>query len=435
VLSAGEIVALAEAERTRDLYSLSSLCSPPTDDWPVLDVGALRGLPGEVVGRLSEHTEADPVALLLTFLTMFGAAVGPGPHAQADGAEHPGRLHSVLVGSTSKARKGTSLAQVRRIFTVADRRFVTERILGGFGSGESVVDGVADGEDHRLLVVEPEWARILSVGRREGSTLSPLLRQAWDGDRLAVRSRSGGSVVADGAHIGVLGHVTVEELRAKLTETEMANGFANRHLFALVKRSRLLPSGGNLDEETVDALGHKTRAALESARSVGRLVRTPEAEERWAELYYEMAADTPGGLLEAVIARDAAQVLRLSVLYSLCQLSRQIDVGAVEAAWAVWSYCRQSAAVIFGDASGNPVADRLLSALRDAGPDGLDGREMHQALSGHASRNEMKAAVDYLVSRGQVATRTEETGGRPRTITFAVQDASKASNANKGSRS
>lgn len=410
--------------------SASSASSAGPNGWPPVDATAFYGLPGEVVTALSPHTEADPIALLLTYLTAFGAAVGRGPHALADGAEHPGRLFAVLVGDTAKARKGTSWQQVRRIYFAADARFTDERTLGGFGSGESIVDAVANGNDHRLLVIEPEWARVLSVARREGSTLSALLREAWDGGRLAARSRQAGSIVADDAHVCMLGHVTVEELRAKLVDTEVSNGFANRHLFALVRRSQLLPSGGNFSDQDVAALGVRTNNALRHARTIGRIVRTPAAERYWNDRYYEMAADNPGGLLGSVIARDAAQVLRLSVLYALSSASASVDVPHLEAAWAVWKYCRESATFIFGSAIGKSVADRLLRALRAARPLGLDGREMDRALCGHAKPGEIKAALALLQRKGFTRTQTVESGGRPRTITFALED--KADKAEKG---
>ncbi len=303
-------------------------------DWPVLDESALHGIAGGVVRTVAPHTEADPVALLVTFLLTFGAAVGRGPHARVGGAEHPARLFAVLVGESAKARKGTSWAEIRRVMAVADPDFVAERILGGFGSGEAVVDAVAAAEDHRLLVIEPEWSRLLAVGRRDGATISPLLRQAWDGDRLAVRSRAK-TAVADGAHVALLGHITTGELRSKLTETETANGYANRHLFLAVRRSRLLPSGGDLDGAEVDRLGRATGDAIRHARTVGIMHRIPEAEARWEQLYRAMAADDPGGLLGAVIARDTAQVLRLSVAYALLDGSHVIDTPHVDAAWAV----------------------------------------------------------------------------------------------------
>ena len=386
-------------------------------DWPKLAPVALYGLPGEVVQTLKPHTEADPVAVLVSFLTLYGGAVGRGPHACADRREHPARLGVVIVGKTAKARKGVSYAQGRQILAVADPGFVAKRILGGFGSGESLVDAVSDG-DRRLLVYEPEFARILNVARREGSTVSSIFRQMWDGDRLEARSH-GKTSVADEAHVPVLGHITRDELRAKLTETEVADGFANRFLFVLARRSKRLPSGGNLDDSTVHDLGKKTQVRLEKARTVGILRRSPEAEERWAVLYDEMGDDDPGGLLGSVIARDEPQVLRLSVAYALTDASRVIELHHLEAAWALWCYCRASAAHIFGDALGDEVADKLLTGIRQAGEAGLDGTGQSGLFSRHITKRQLEIARESLERRELIITTTEETDGRPRLVSIA----------------
>lgn len=421
------------------LLPLVPLCPHPNMGqplWPTMGSAAFYGLPGAVVNAIDPHTEADRSAILLTYLAAFGTAVGREPHALADGARHAGNLFVVLVGETSKARKGTSWKQVCRIFAATDSSFTDERIRGGFGSGEALVDSVAQGDDRRLFVYEPEWVRILAVGRRDGSTLSPLMRQAWDGDKLQIRTRSAGNVVADGAHIAVLGHVTVEELRTKLVETEVANGYANRHLFVVVRRSKLLPSGGALQNSIVVDLGRKTHQMLESCRSVGLISRTDDAEQYWSDLYYQMADDDPGGLLGAVIARDAAQVLRLSVIYALCDGApdSKIHLRHLKAAWAVWEYCRQSATYIFSQSTDNSLADKLLASLRKAGQNGLDARQMDRSVGGHATSAEIRTALGVLERRGLITTYSENTGGRPRLLAVTTQPAEQAEKAEKGLR-
>jgi len=389
---------------------------PQDAAWPVLDAEALHGLAGEIVDALEPHTEADPAALLVSLLVEFGALIGPGPHAVADAAAHPGRLFAVLVGATSKGRKGSAAKNVERFTAPVDPDFARGRRLNGFGSGEALVDALRGSEeeqrDPRLLVVEPEFARILSVARRDGSTLSSIIRQAWDGGRIAVRSRSGTSVAED-SHVCVLGHISSDELRAKLTETEVASGFANRFLFVCVRRSKLLPAGGNLDDADIAPFVRKSAFSAMQARKIGTLRRTAAAEELWADLYREMADDEPGGLLGAIIARDCAQVLRLSVTYALLDGSHHIDVQHIRAAWALWRYCRASAAFIFGESIGDPSADRLLLAIREAGQRGLDGRQRDRVFSGHATRREVAAAVDLLERRGLITREVVETGGRP----------------------
>lgn len=209
------------------------------EGWPLLGIDALHGLAGDVVTALSPHTEADAAALLATFLTLFGASVGSSPHAIADGSDHPARLFTVIVGRTSRARKGTAFQRVRRVMAEADPGFVSERLLGGLASGEGLVAAVQDGTDaegntvpadKRLAAYEPEFARVLKVCARDGSTLSALLRDAWDRGDLRVMTRRD-PLRASNAHISLLGHITVEELRRNLTETDIANGFGNRLLY------------------------------------------------------------------------------------------------------------------------------------------------------------------------------------------------------------
>jgi hypothetical protein len=395
------------------------------DGWPELDPAALYGVAGDIVRELLPETEADPVALLFTVLTMAGASMGREAYALVGADQHPARLFVVLVGDTSTARKGTSLAESRRVMRTADDEFVDRHLLGGFASGEAVIDAAAELTDKRLLILEPEFARVLAVCRRDGSTLSHIIRAAWDGQRLEVRTRkrTQGTAVADDAHVGVLAHITVEELRAKLDETEQANGFANRHLFPVVRRSKLLPSGGNLDDEIPYTLGRTLAPILREARTRGILRRSPVAEKAWANLYCRLAAEETGGLLGAVTRRAAPQCLRLSVAYALLDRSVHIEPAHIEAAAAAWAYCADSARYIFGSSLGDPVADRLLAAVNAAGADGLDLTDRSRVFSGNVAAVHLDRATDRLLREGQIAKRSEpsdQNGGRPRTVLVAT---------------
>lgn len=55
-------------------------------------------------------------------------------------------------------------------------------------------------------------------------------------------------------------------------------------------------------------------------------------------------------------------------IYAALDRSLVIELPRLEAALAVWEYCEASARYIFGDATGDPTADRILEALRAAGP-------------------------------------------------------------------
>ena len=84
-------------------------------------------------------------------------------------------------------------------------------------------------DDKRLLVVEAEFGSTLRMMERDGNVLTATLRQAWDGEDLRILTKSK-AAKATNVHVSLLGHVTREELLKFLTETEQANGFANRVL-------------------------------------------------------------------------------------------------------------------------------------------------------------------------------------------------------------
>ena len=75
--------------------------------WPnPLGPSAMQGLAGEFVDIVGPHSEADPAALLFQFLVGFGNVAGRGPHFVAEADHHGTNLFTILVGQTSKGRKG-----------------------------------------------------------------------------------------------------------------------------------------------------------------------------------------------------------------------------------------------------------------------------------------------------------------------------------------
>lgn len=434
----------AEADRNADPETTDALqrlndCSSA----PKLKPTALHGLAGDWVRLVDPHTESAPAARLVQLLVAFGNSVGPAPYVFVDGAAHRARLFALIVGASAKSRKGTSWAHVRNVMALSDPGWTAERLKSGLSSGEGLIEAVADPTedkdgnlvggvtDKRLLLVEAEFARVLTAGGREGSTLSEVVRQAWDQDQLSTLTKK--PVIATGAHVSLIGHIVAEELRAKLTSTDRANGFANRFLFVHAERHRFLPEGSDVPSDQLKALAAELRRRLDIARRRGRVERTPAAAQRWAELYSgPLAQDDPGGLLGAVVARSEAQVLRLSLVYALLDGAPAIDLVHLEAAYALWRYCRATAAFIFGDRLGDDTADRLLDAVRAAGPGGLDGKDQAAVFGRNVAAAEIERARRYLTDRGLVVTHPADDGTR-RFTTIAAEYEKDENNEN-GSR-
>jgi hypothetical protein len=385
--------------------------------WPVMHEAAYYGLASEVVRSIEPHSEADPVAILLQFLAAFGNAVGISPYYQVEGDKHRAKLFVVTSGATSKGRKGTALGRIRQLMEIADPDWERDNIQTGLSSGEGVIFHVRDAvsetnmkgeieqvdrgiQDKRLMLVTEEFAGALRVMERAGNTLSPVLRDAWGTSKLQTLTKNS-PVKATDSHISIIGHVTDDELHAVLTKVEMANGFANRFLFARVKRSKLLPHGGHLDFATLQKLGERVAERLTQARTLGRITMTDAAAEAWEKNYASLSGDRRG-LLGAVLGRAEAQVIRIALVYALLDNTEQIDLPHLGAALAVWAFCEDSATQIWGDMIGDDVADTILATLKTAGITGLGRTEISNLFSRHVPSARITMVLETLQRAGKV---------------------------------
>jgi hypothetical protein len=404
------------------------------ESWPTLADAALHGLPGDVVRAVDPHTEADPVAVLASLLAAFGGACGRGAHVRVGPTAHHLNIFAALVGPTSKGRKGTSWECVRDLMQTTDGEWADERIVNGLSSGEGLIHAVRDAtvyrdkngddkvddegvQDKRLLVLEPKLASTLKVASRQGNIVTAIIRQAFDGEKLQTLTRNNPQK-ATGAHVSIIGHITRSELLRYLTETEAANGFANRFLWIMVRRSKELPFGGRWDEVCTAALVGRLKAALAFGSSDVEIAWGDDAKELWVRVYGPLS-EGGQGMLGAVTSRAEAQVVRLSALYAAMDRSREIGAGHLKAALALWDCAEDSARYIFGDATGDPVADRIHEALK-AAPEGMTRTQISNLLGRHRDSVEVDRALQTLLTGGRARKEQEATGGRAAERWFAA---------------
>lgn len=423
-----------------------------SEDWPecidmtrpILPEESRYGLLGEIVRAIEPHTEADPVAILTQTLVTFGNIIGRNAHFLVEDTPHHMNLFLALVGATSKSRKGTSLSRVMRLFRGIDTDWDSLVVEGGLSTGEGLIQAVqnpvsapvqevgdeepADSErevtscsdtDKRLLVKEPELARVLRKASREWSPLSAIMRDAWDSGDMNILTRKNPLRVT-GAHLSVIGHITEEELLRNLANTDMANGFANRFLWVYVARSKLLPEGSHLPDDVHDELTQKLRGSIEYAKTVGQVTRDKAARALWYEVYGELSDDKYGGLLGAITGRAEAQVVRLSALYALLDRSSIIHEVHLRAALGLWKYAEESARLVFGNSLGNPVEDKILDALQKS-KDGLTRTDIRDLFNRNKSVHQIDQALSALSRKGLAHFQMIATSGRPAECWFAVR--------------
>jgi len=154
------------------------------------------------------------------------------------------------------------------------------------------------------------------------------------------------------------------------------------------------------------------------ARGVGRMRRTEEARELWHQVYAELS-EGHAGLFGAVSSRAEAQTMRLACLYALLDSKDVVERVHLEAGLALWRYCEASARYIFGNATGDRIADELLLGLQEASGDGLTRTQIRD-LFNRRHAGAIDAALMVLSETGRARFKTEHTGGRPVTRWFAI---------------
>ena len=253
--------------------------------------------------------------------------------------------------------------------------------------------------------------------QREGNSLSALIRNAWDTGNLSTLVKNAPAKATD-AHISIIGHITRDELLRKLQATEQANGFANRFLWLSVKRSKMLPLGGKLNTVDFANVIARLSKATEIAYGIGEMQFDVEATQLWCDIY-PVLSEGKAGMLGAITSRGEAQTMRLSSVYALLDSSRTIRRVHLEAALTFWKYAEDSAAFIFGNALGDPVADEIMRSLREAKETGLTRTQIRDLFNRH-NVSDVQRALNSLIQRGLVRVEKEETGGRPSERFFCV---------------
>jgi hypothetical protein len=433
---------LEQGFKIPDLPKLEAKPDTETAAWPKpLEEAAFHGLAGRFVRLVAPHTEADEAALLFQFLATAGSALGRKAYYLVEQDRHYANINVAIVGNTAKGRKGTSYGRVAYIMRKVDLAW-NERIVSGLSSGEGLIWAVRDPimrkeamrekgkvvgyqevmvdegiSDKRLLVLESELASPLKVMKREGNTLSPVVRNAWDTGKLSTLTKNSPARATD-AHISIIGHVTKTELLRHLDDTEMANGFANRFLFVCVRRSKALPFGGDLAEAELEALTLEVGKVLEQARHIERVTMADKTKEDWADIYAELSEAKPG-LFGSLIARAEAQVIRLALIYALLDASSVIRPEHLDAAMACWDYCESSAKYLFGETLGDPMADEILKALKAAGSEGMSRTDIRDLFARNAKAALVDRALKALAEADLARSETKKTKGRPMETWYA----------------
>lgn len=391
-------------------------------EWPQFPKKDL-GIISEIVTAATRKSEVDPAAIALTSLVFAGGAFGQDSYLKVGDTHHFPRLFSVLVGASSRGRKGSSGDPVKRVFRfVADSPTVSP---GPLSSGEGLIYAVRDEservdedgipvdpgvKDKRLIVHDGEFAGVLKVARRESNILSAILRTAWDSGDIEPLTKTS-KIKTTGAHISFVSHITREELMLCLSAVDGFNGFSNRILWCCVRRQNQTAFPEGISESESQRIGHRLNEAVSFARIGGEVTWDEDAKKIYEESYPSLTEDEHG-LLGGAVSRAEAQTIRLSLIFCLLDKSRIIQPIHIARALTVWNYCLNSARYLFSTLESNAPENKILNFLKDG--EKSTSQITKDLFKGHVEK--LRETLDRLQTSGRILSRTEKTSGR--TITY-----------------
>jgi hypothetical protein len=318
-----------------------------------------------------------------------------------------------LIGLSGSSRKGMAGDVALAIFNRVDPQFAVDNITDGLNTGagllwqlrDKMFQQSSDGEpaecdegvtDKRRVFLESELAAVLKSGHNDRDPVTEHLRKFWDGKECVRNNTRKDPLKVTGGHVGIVGHCTPSDLEIHLNDNDKRNGTANRFMWLFGTRSKRLPRGGDVFS-LLDVMGDQIAdiiAAIQFGESVTEIRRTVAAEKLWEQMYYEFD-NVPAGKLGSFFVRGAPQVLRMAAIFALADRQALIDVVHLEAAMAIWTHSGKSLRFMFPNDS-DPIADKLMDALKKAGTVGLSKKEISHDVF---HRNKDAAALDELLGK------------------------------------
>lgn len=416
----------ATAPRQKTLPVLDDDAGTPDNhrNAPRPDPACLYGLIGDVAHAGGDTTEANPYAIAANMIAFMSCAVGRGPYMPVGNTWHHASQFLLHIGRSGRGRKGDAVALISRIaqaLKALNQDAVPQIHRGGLSSREGLVylihDGFTDGKnevppvlDKRLLVIESEFANVLHQSRREGNTLSPALRDCWDGVSMKPATKTSRLWATD-PHISLIGAVTPSELLGLMASRELTNGFANRFMMFWAERTKMIAFPRATPQDVVDALAQRVLEVLEFCNAARwaehdqmRVELSPDARKRYEKLYYgELNDNAAGERITALIERRAPMLLRLAMLFALCDKTTTVEVHHVNAALAWVRYSVDSVKFIFASAADeletaetNDTAQKIVEFLEKHG-EATRSELTRDCFQGHTPKSRIDAALDDLL--------------------------------------
>lgn len=363
---------------------------------PKFDYACVPGVLGRFIASETACSEAPPVGILANLVTRLCADIGRSAYVTVGRQRLHMRMFWLCAGPSALGRKGTAAGIARDLRDAAFARQPVDdlermnpaREMRALSTGEGLIASLRttarpeDGPggppglaDNRVLVDAQEFAGVLHKASGPQSTLSPVLRDGYDGGTLQNASASNASA-AEKPHINVNASVPDQELVALLSgesSVERDNGLLNRFVLTWQRREKIVadpkPGAPFTWDEMADAYSLALRTAWGGVRyavaleNVVELSFAPDAQQFLTDWYLEEQARVDAPKVQSLLLRQGNVLRVYACLLALLRGCRVVETTDLQAGVALLLYWRNSLEFLFTQGRETAAAHRMYADM------------------------------------------------------------------------
>lgn len=417
---------------------------------PKINKDAFWGLLDDMANVATANTEANKIAVAVNTMAMLAAVLGREDITYPFGDSQTDIRPSFLIIGATGVGKGISENLPRRVFDKADQILRDKNPVphmslnihnGGLSSGEGIAHAIRDPSDQkdkdgnlidegvidkRLLVIEPEFSNVLAHCKRDGNTLSSVIRNLHDGIDIKPLTKSN-KTKASRPHVVIVGHITPCELLDKISKTDIANGFLNRFMMLHIRLEKLVAAPTRTEEQYVNGLADDVVRIIQFIRLGVTMTEAPCFTEYFEKEYPKLRQPKVSGVIQTLFARAPQYARMLAMMFALMDTKTRIEKTHLQAAIYWLEYWKNSIAYIFQEEAKERelertqvLADKVHVAIREIYKQ--KGRCSQTDISDYFNRNktkkELRGAIEYLLGQtpALITEETEKPSGGGRSV-------------------
>lgn len=321
--------------------------------------------------------------------------------------ENPNRLYAnfylLLIGPAGRNKKSTCLSFGERLAEAMGDKL---RVIRHPSSLEGIFKVLAEREGSRALIFQDEFRGLLAASHRAatGNLLSGLntLYACPPRDSLTRKE----TVSIEAPFVSLLTGAPQRWIEEVFEAGDFTGGFMSRVMVLGGRRKEPIPCAPAPEPQRLREFASELHSLAKDLPKEGHSMKWSEgAQKLWVPWFRarEAALDLSPEHESSLCVRLPDNVLKIAVIYSLIEGSKDLTQGAMAIAIKVGDYLQANTLQIFGGMAFTRAArleQRLLKLV--SAKEGVTRRELRKEIGGYYDSGEFNRALDNLCQAEQI---------------------------------